>query len=199
MKIALIRHGPTEWNAQKRVQGSVDTPLSQAGIAKMSALLPPAGFDGATAYCSPKRRARQTAALLGLADPILDARLVEQNWGEWEGLTRAEMLARDGADAFDKAGRGLAFRPPGGESTAEVHARVKNFFAAIAQSGDVVAVSHAGVLRAAYALATGWDMLAPYPPDLDLSLALILALDQHGIPAIAECNAPLRRRENPYS
>src|SRR5512133_2006517 len=98
MKFALIRHGPTDWNAQGRVQGSIDTPLSEDGKAKMSALLPPEGFDTVRAYCSPKLRARQTAACLGLKNLTLDARLTEQNWGDWEGLTRTEMLARDGAD-----------------------------------------------------------------------------------------------------
>ncbi len=195
MRLALIRHGPTDWNAQGRVQGSVDTPLSEEGKAKMRALTPPAGFETAIAYCSPKRRARQTAACLGIDNPILDARLVEQNWGDRDGLTRAEMLVRHGADAFERAGLGLAFRPPGGESTGEVHARVKSFFAEIAAKGDdVIAVSHAGVIRAAYALATGWDLSAPYPADLDLKAALILDLAAGGVPAIAELNAPLRIR-----
>ncbi len=195
MKLALLRHGPTEWNAQGRVQGSIDIPLSAEGFARMSALLPPQGFEQARAYCSPKLRALQTAACLGLADPIRDTRLAEQSWGRWEGLTREEMRARDGEDAFDKAGasRGLAFRPPGGESTGEVHARLARFFADVAARGeDAIAVSHMGVLRAAYALATGWDLSAPMPPDLDLKAALILALAADGTPSLAALNVPLR-------
>jgi probable phosphoglycerate mutase len=197
MKLALLRHGPTEWNAQGRVQGSVDTPLSAEGLAKMSALLPPADFDTARIYCSPKLRAVQTAACLGLTDPILDARLVEQSWGDWEGLTRDEMRARDGADAFEKAGskRGLEFRPPGGESTGEVHARLRSFFTDVAACGeDALVVAHAGILRAAYAIATGWDLSAPYPSDLDLKAVLVLALAADGTPSLAELNVPLRAR-----
>ncbi len=197
MKLALLRHGPTDWNAEGRVQGTVDIPLSEEGRARMSALLPPEGFETARAYCSPKLRARQTATCLGLKAPKLDPRLAEQNWGDWEGLTRAEMLARDGEDAFVRAGSRLAFRPPGGESTGELHARVKSFFEDVARLGeDAIAVTHMGVLRAAYVLATGWEMSAPMPPELDLKAALILTLAPDGTPAVAELNAPLRERRS---
>lgn len=193
MRIALLRHGPTEWNAEKRVQGSIDTPLSPEGEAKMATLLVPEGFDHATAYCSPRRRTRQTAACLGLRNPAIDIRLEEQNWGDWEGLTIAEIKARHGDDAFLRAGSGLCFRPPGGESTGEVHARLGAFFAEVAARGEeAIAVTHAGVLRAAYTLATGWDMSAPYPAELDLQAALILTLAP--MPSIAQLNAPLRNR-----
>jgi broad specificity phosphatase PhoE len=162
----------------------------------MSALLPPDGFDGACAYCSPKLRARQTAACLGL-EPIFDERLVEQDWGAWEGLTRGGILARDGRDAFERAGsqRGIEFRPPGGESTGEVHARVQSFLTDVATKGeDAIVVAHLGVLRAAYALATGWDMSAAMPPELDPRAALILLLSQDGTPQVSKLNAPLRPR-----
>lgn len=196
MRIALLRHGPTDWNAQKRVQGRIDMPLSAEGYAKMARLLPPAGFETARPYCSPQLRARQTAALLGLEDPTLDGRLVEQNWGEWEGLTREEMLARDGEAAFTHAGSGLQFRPPGGESTGELQARVQSFLADAAElPQDAIAVTHMGVLRTAYALATGWDMSTPMPDELDLAAALVLSLDGGGRPKIAELNAALRVRE----
>ena len=195
MRIALIRHGPTDWNAQHRVQGTIDMPLSEEGRAKMAKLLPPNGFGTARPFSSPKFRARQTAALLGLENPTLDARLAEQNWGKWEGLTREEMLARDGADAFARAGRGLRFRPPVGESTGELQSRVVRFFADAARlPQDAVAVTHMGVLRTAYALATGWDMSTPMPDALDLTAALVLALDAAGTATIAELNAPLRVR-----
>ena len=196
MLIALIRHGPTDWNAQHRVQGTIDMSLSEEGEAKMARLLPPAGFETARPFSSPKLRARQTAALLGLENPTFDVRLVEQNWGEWEGLTREEMLARNGADAFVRAGGpGLSFRPPGGESTGELHVRLRGFLADAAKlPQDAVAVTHMGVLRAAYVLATGWDMSAPMPSELDLTAALVLTLDTAGTPAIARLNAPLRAR-----
>ena len=76
-----------------------------------------------------------------------------------------------------------------------MHARVKSFFADIATRGeDVIAISHAGVLRAAYTLATGWDLSAPFPAELDLKAALILTLTPAGVPSIVQLNAPLRLR-----
>ena len=124
---------------------------------------------------------------------------MEQNWGEWEGLSRAGILARDGEDAFRRAGseKGDAFRPPGGESTAELHARVAAFLKDAAGSEqDAIVVAHLGVLRAAYTLATGWDMSAPMPPDLDVSKVLILDLAPDGTPNINSLNVelPVRSR-----
>ncbi len=195
MKVALLRHGPTAWNAQGRIQGHTDIPLSEEGCEKMRALLPPAPFETARAFVSPLRRARQTAEALGLKEPVWDARLMEQNWGRWEGLSRAGILAQDGEDAFARAGSGLCFRPPEGESTAELHARVHAFLNDIArEQADAIAVAHLGVLRAAYTLATGWDMRTPMPPDLDISKALILRLAPDGTPAIAALNVPLPLR-----
>src|SRR5476649_28943 len=182
MKLALLRHGPTEWNAAGRVQGHTDIPLSDAGFTKMAALRLPVAVT--RVYASPMLRARQTVQALGLENPVLDARLMEQNWGTWEGLTRAEILSRHGADAFVKAGseQGEAFRPGGGESTGELHTRVAAFLKDVAfKDGDAVAVAHLGVLRAAYTLATGWNMATPMPAELDVSRILLLLLDRSGV------------------
>ena len=187
MRIALQRHGPTEWSAAGRIQGHTEVPLSDAGLAKMSGLRLP--FNHARLYASPLLRARQTVQALGLSHPVLDARLMEQNWGAWEGLTRDEIFSRHGNDAFEKAGsrQGEAFRPGGGESTGELHARVAAFLTDVAGGdGDAVAVAHLGVLRAAYTLATGWDMATPMPADLDVSKILVLSLN--GTPRIEKLN-----------
>jgi probable phosphoglycerate mutase len=195
MRIALLRHGPTDWNAQGRIQGTQDPPLSQAGRTLVSRLLPPRGFADATAYTSPLVRARDTATLLGL-HPIVDPRLAEHGWGRWEGMTREEILARDGADAFVRAGTGLAFTPPDGERTSDLVARVRSFLFSVAKSErDGIAVTHRGVLRSAYAIATGWEMLAPMPDALDLSKALVLYLDASGTASIAELNVALQERQ----
>ena len=192
MRIAFLRHGPTLWNAQGRIQGHTDIPLSDEGLAKMRGLLPPAPFEQARAFVSTSRRARQTAEALGLRDAVWDARLMEQNWGRWEGLSRADILARDGEDAFLRAGQALDFRPPGGESTAELHDRVTAFLKDAARAeADAIAVAHLGVLRAAYTLATGWDMGTPMPPDLDVSKVLILRLAPNGAPSLHALNVEL--------
>ncbi|MBL6854411.1 MAG: histidine phosphatase family protein, partial [Alphaproteobacteria bacterium] len=155
MRIAFLRHGPTDWNEEGRIQGRIDMPLSAAGRAKMAGLSPPAGFEQARAFTSPLGRARETAALLGFPDAIADARLAEHHWGEWEGLTREEILARDGADCFERAGRAADFTPRGGESTRDLLARVASFIVDVArvprdadvpkEGRDVIAIAHRGV------------------------------------------------------
>jgi broad specificity phosphatase PhoE len=190
-----MRHGPTEWNALGRVQGHTDIPLSDSGFAGMAMLRLP--ITVTRIYASPMLRTRQTARALRLEDPILDPRLMEQNWGVWEGLTRDEILSRHGADAFVEAGseRGEAFRPGNGESTGELHARVVSFLRAVAlQDSDAVAVAHLGVLRAAYTLATGWNMATAMPADLDVSKILLLSLDANGAPEIERLNLDFNAR-----
>lgn len=171
MKVALIRHGLTDWNKAGRVQGSVERDLCAEGRAILTELKPPAEFDDAPAYVSPQARARQTAELLGIQNPTIDERIREQNWGDWEGLTRPEMRLRPEHAA---AGKGMTFCPPHGEANTHLLARVKDFLTDIASKHDrAVAVAHMGVLRAGYALATGWDMDG-MPDALDLKAALVL-------------------------
>lgn len=195
LRIAFLRHGPTDWNEQGRIQGRIDMPLSEAGRARMARLLPPQGFETVRAYVSPLWRARETAQLIGLANAVIDERLSEHHWGEWEGLTREEILARDGIDAFERAGSGIDFRPKGGESTRELMSRLSDFLGDVAKDqSDAIAVAHRGILRSAYALATNWDMASPMPAKLDLSRALVLDLAKDGRAQIAKMNAPLRSR-----
>ena len=189
MRIALVRHGPTLWNVQGRIQGKTDIALSDDGAAQMARLRLPRNFSYARAFVSPLQRARQTAALLGIENPVIDARLAEHDWGRWEGLTREEILARDGPDALSYSG--LELHPPGGESMRDFIARVTAFLRdAAAGEGDAVAVTHRGVMRAAYVIATGWNMATPMPPELDLSKILVL----DGTLAIATLNVPLEAR-----
>ena len=181
MRIAFLRHGPTEWNALGRVQGHTDIPLSAEGLTKMQGLRPPPPFDAARAVASPVLRARQTAEAFGLLNPALDARLMEQNWGRWEGLSRDEILARDGAEAFANVGLAASFQPPGGESTQALMDRVAAFLKDAARDdSDAIAIAHLGVLRAAYTLASGWDMATPMPAELDVSKMLVLEVDRSG-------------------
>jgi len=189
VKLGLLRHGPTDWNKSGRVQGHTDIALSTEGAAKMRELALPSDFAAARIYASPLLRARQTVEALSLGEAIFDARLMEQHWGNWEGLSLAEIKVHHGEDAFTRAGLREDFRPPGGESTGELHARVGLFLKDLARRGeDAVAVTHLGVLRAAYTLATGWDMATPMPEGLDLSKILVLDVAADGSPALQALN-----------
>jgi probable phosphoglycerate mutase len=159
--LALIRHGATDWNAERRLQGRADRPLSAAGRAAVQDWrLPPLLIEAAWAT-SPLARARETGALLRPSGCAVEPRLIEMDWGGWEGRTRQELLQEAGS-ALDRSPLGQDFRPPGGESPREVILRLKPWIAERARSGEAtVAVTHRGVIRALYAEATGWDMIGP--------------------------------------
>jgi probable phosphoglycerate mutase len=179
--LLLIRHGATAWNASGRLQGRADIGLSAAGRAEVESWRLPAAFAGARWLTSPLRRARETAALL-IGHPVtVEPRLIEMDWGAWEGRRGADLRAAAPAELAASEGRGLDFRPPGGESPREVCARLQLLAAELAlDPTPVVAVCHKGVIRAALALATGWDMRARPPLRLARDRALALAIEADG-------------------
>lgn len=121
---------------------------------------------------SPLARATETAAILRRryrpdADLQLDPRLVEMSFGEWEGQTLAELRSIHGAAMAAWEGRGLDFRAPGGESPRDVQNRLRPWLdELIVGEKDVLAITHKAVLRALYALASGWDMRGKPPQRL---------------------------------
>jgi probable phosphoglycerate mutase len=185
--LALIRHMPTVWNKEGRLQGQRDTPLDPDA---MPAWCLPPEFSGFRFLSSPLRRARETAARLGVS-PQVDPRLIEMSWGEWEGYTLAD-LRSSFADIDALEAQGLDFRTPGGESPRDVQNRVRPLLAEIAASGTpTAAVTHKGVIRPIFALATGWDMLGKSPYRLSWSAAHLFRLDSTGQPMIERLNIPL--------
>ncbi len=166
MKLALLRHGVTDWNLEKRVQGQIDRPLSQLGRQQLAELALAPSFDAYRWYCSPLLRARQTAELLGLKDVLLESALIEMNWGDWEGQILKPLRKKLGDAMRDNESRGLDFRPPGGESPRQVQSRLRPWLRRIASSErDSAAVVHKGIIRCIYALASGWDMRGESPVD----------------------------------
>ncbi len=181
IRVALIRHAPTDWNHDRRIQGRADTDLSNEGRAMASSWrLPPAfrDFDWVTSTLA---RTRQTAELMGLQPAGLDARLNEMDWAAWTGRTLADLRAEHGDDMAANEARGLDFRPPGGESPRDVKERFAEWLIERAQLGrDTGAITHRGVQRAALSLATGWDFLGKPPLKLARDAVLLLEIDRHG-------------------
>lgn len=189
--IAFLRHGPTAWNAARRLQGMRDVPLSVEGRAEVARWVLPPGLLGWRWMTSPLGRAVETARLLGAADAAPEPLLREMSFGAWEGLTLEEVRARDGAAAEMEA-RGVDFRPPGGESPREVMVRLGELFVRIAADGKpTVAVTHKGVIRALLALATGWTMLGKPPARLDWRSVHLFQLDAAGRPRVERLNIAL--------
>jgi len=158
----FMRHGETDWNAEGRLQGQRDTPLNAVGYGQATAcgeilrgLLERDGRDPRSFdyVASPLMRARKTMELvraelgLDVADYRTDGRLAELSFGRWEGLTFAE-VKRNAADVQALAAREhdkWGFRPPGGESYADLLVRVRQWQETVAR--DTIAVAHGGVAR----------------------------------------------------
>jgi alpha-ribazole phosphatase len=162
----LIRHALVEENARAMLYGTMDVPLcpdslvAQAPMYRaLAAHLP----RPATWVVTPLSRTRRTAeALMAAGYPattlLVEPDLVEQHLGDWQGLAHAALppLLTLPAHAFWPLGG--EERPPGGESMAEVIARVGPAMERLAEAhdgGDVVVVSHGGAIRAAVAHALG--------------------------------------------
>jgi probable phosphoglycerate mutase len=160
----LLRHGPTDWSTAHRLQGRSDVPLSVEGRALVGRWRLPERAMSAQWVASPLRRCQETAAILRdrhrFAEIVsVEARLVEMSFGEWEGRTLSELRSRHGPAMAELEGRGLDFRAPGGESPREVQDRLTPWLKDIGAAGnDVFAITHKGVIRALYALASGWNM-----------------------------------------
>jgi broad specificity phosphatase PhoE len=185
--LALIRHMPTVWNKEGRLQGQHDTPLDPDAIPSWRL---PTALAGFRFLASPLIRAQETAARLGVI-PRVDPRLIEMSWGEWEGFTLAELRASF-ADIDELEAQGLDFRTPGGESPRDVQQRLRPLLAEIAASGaPTAAVTHKGIIRPVFALATGWDMLGKPAYRLDWSSVHLFRLGPTGHPSIERLNIPL--------
>jgi probable phosphoglycerate mutase len=137
-EVWLVRHGETEWTVSKKHTGSTDIPLTPEGENRARALGPLlATHEFAAIFTSPLQRARRTAALAGFEDAVVDDRLVELDYGDYEGRTTAEIreqrpdwfLWRDGS--------------PGGESMEDAGKRADGVIERIATAdGDVLLFGH---------------------------------------------------------
>jgi len=196
-QIVLVRHGETTWSRSGRHTGRTDVPLTPHGRAQARALRPRLaglGLVDPLVLASPLRRARETARLAGLhADP--DERLVEWDYGGYEGRTTPEIRALRGGDDWTIFRDGV---PPGegpgatpGESLEEVALRAAEVLADVVpvlEAGrDAVLVAHGHLLRV---LATRWLHLPPEDgAHLVLSPGSLSRLGhEHDVPAILGWN-----------
>src|SRR5690348_10424533 len=118
-RLLLVRHGESTYNAEGRLQGQADPPLTSRGRAEAEALARVLDDLPAQAIASDLVRARETAALLGHPAAPTDRRLREIDVGEWQGRMLAELPG-----GHEPSWRGGPLVPPGGESWPEMVARV---------------------------------------------------------------------------
>ncbi len=146
MKLLLVRHGQSEWNAQGRWQGQADPPLTELGRQQARLASQSLGsFDAVVA--SPLLRASETAAIIsaqmGVGPVVTVEDLKERSAGEWSGLTRAEI--EDQYPGYLSDGK----RPPGYELDPELSDRVRGALRDIEDNvgGDTaLVVCHGGVI-----------------------------------------------------
>ncbi len=168
-QLAIIRHGPTQWNAARKLQGHTDVPLSREGRAMVRGWRLPDELRDHRWVSSPLSRALETARIMGAPTDIgLEPRLREVGYGDWEGRTYASIVREIGEDAMNALqARGLDYQPPGGESRREFHDRLNDWLRDIAhEGGRVLAFAHQGVIRALAAIAHDWDYLGKPPGQL---------------------------------
>ena len=166
--LCIVRHGETAWNAEGRVQGQLDVPLNEAGLAQASAVA--AALQGerfAAIYSSDLQRVTRTAEpsarMLGL--PVhVDARLRERHYGMFQTLTYADVKLLHPADYARFKAKELDYDFRTGESLRTFYARSIECLGELAarHPGESILVfTHGGVLEMAHRFATGGDLRTP--------------------------------------
>ncbi len=163
--IWLVRHGETDWNASRRLQGSTDIELNSVGHAQADAVARRLGVIGFDAiYASPLARTIQTATPLvaqrGVSLQLIPD-LAERHFGVFQGLTPEEVLQQYPEDHLRWQARDPDFCPQGGESLRDFSQRVRAALQTLVSQhlGQTVAVfSHGGVLDIIYRFAKQLDL-----------------------------------------
>ncbi|WP_227996282.1 acid phosphatase [Nocardia australiensis] len=148
VRLVLLRHGETTWSTQQRHTGRTDLPLTERGEEQARAagqLLTALKLRGPLVLTSPRERAMRTAALAGLTDPTVDDDLSEWDYGDYEGVTTAQI--RETVPGWTI----WTGTVPGGETAEDVRARADRVLASvepILPDRDVVLVGHGHFSRA---------------------------------------------------
>lgn len=189
MRIGLIRHGETDWNAKMRLQGATDIPLNERGVeqAEDAARLL-RGSDWTRIVSSPLGRARHTAdiiaAELGLEEPILVPNLVERSFGKLEG-----------EHVYRPDGSRMPIDHPSVEPVDVVVGRVFEALTSIASQfpgENVLALAHGSVVRLTLDLLLEWK--APHIANLALSVLETDPAASHGFVVRSANGYPIYRQ-----
>lgn len=167
-RIALIRHGETDWNTSKRIQGQTDVPLNEKGRSQAKAFSTSASHLNVSAiYSSDLIRAHHTA--LSLAEQlklgvVVTPKLRERHFGKFQGLRRDEILSKWPNDYLLYQQRDPDFEFSTGESLRVFHRRVLSVFNELVDmhpGNSIAVVCHAGVIDIIYRHATGCGLEVP--------------------------------------
>ncbi len=158
-ELYVLRHGETEWNAQGRMQGGLNSPLTSGGkqqAARQAEILNTIDLSGFDILCSPQGRAFETAAI-ALARQVThvhtNADLREIGVGDWAGRIRSELIEDKGYLEGPDGALELYEHAPGGEGFEALEQRCADFIANL--KGPAVLVTHGITSRMIRAIATG--------------------------------------------
>jgi broad specificity phosphatase PhoE len=183
-ELLLARHGETEWSLNGRHTGTTDLPLTEEGRRRARNLAPRLEDHGfALVLTSPLQRARETCALAGLGDEAqVRDDLHEWNYGDYEGITTAQIHERDPGWSLWRDGC------PNGEHAADVGARADRVIAEAREAdGDVILFGHGHMLRV---VGARWVNLPPTDGGLlGLGTGTLCTLGyEHEVPIIVRWN-----------
>lgn len=171
----LVRHGHTVWHESGGIAGRTDIDLSDNGRAAVKQLATALGhnFHANQWFCSPSKRTKETCALLRqhrrdsvsyLPDIVLDERLVELDFGDWEGLTWSVVHERHELAMQQWGNDWVTQSPPNGESFSQQVVRCSEWLTDMQGNmhGDndqsAIAICHGGSIRALMCRCLGWPL-----------------------------------------
>lgn len=155
MNLYLVRHGETEWNRLRKFQGQQNSELTEIGIEQAKALgeyLKKAKIEFDYVYSSPLLRAYHTAQLITDLDIIKDDRIMEMDFGKWEGMD-LDFIKKDALENFENffyKTEEYTHEPHEAESFEKLENRVKSFLDEIKEkhkSENILVVSHGVALK----------------------------------------------------
>jgi broad specificity phosphatase PhoE len=196
--IGLLRHGITLWNEDKRVQGSMDSPLSSKGREITTAWaeqLADEKWDRIVA--SDLGRVKETVAILNssLKLPLnFDPRLREMHWGKWEGLRVEDVYNQEAAMVDQMVQAGWEFRPPEGESRKEALKRAKSaILDAVSKwpGQKILVVCHLGIIKCMICDSVGSTFLPGETPAISKNSMHLLETENTGFKCL-KINISLR-------
>jgi phosphoserine phosphatase len=191
MKLILVRHGQTEWNQLRKLQGQKDSPLTARG--RLQADLTGKALLGCSIshfYCSDAGRALETAERIRKVNPSLpvarqDARLRELNYGNWEGMFLKEIEAAYPELYKAHKNEPAFFQAPGGETFGDLKDRFLSFLVGVSRidNANCLVVTHGGLIRVALLALTmkGLSELNNSPPIREASISALQWTDGNWI------------------
>ncbi|WP_373501065.1 histidine phosphatase family protein [Desulfococcus sp.] len=172
-RFGVMRHAPTFWNRERRIQGQSNSPLTLEGermARQWGEMLRRFGWD--RILTSDLERTRHTAELINLVLKLpltSDIRLREKDWGEWTGKTILQIRVQSGDHLATMESAGWGFRPPGGEDRTEVWERGHHALTEASRrwAGQrILVVTHEGMIKCLVYRLTGRSFFPTEPPIL---------------------------------